>query len=199
MLNAFIRAKRPDGSECAIDLIALETALTVNMGGEYLFLPESGMIIFRRKEVPFGFGGPADEDEEDAIPEDAEILPLDPVSSHERFRWMESFIENVHSIAAQSALRAALRQKKPFRNFRDILIEYPAIRHQWFQFEAARVKREAIALIESFDWEILEVIDNRPAQDISIEIDPAERLLPTGEEREWILRGASEIASTGSV
>jgi hypothetical protein len=197
MSNAFIRAKRPDGSECTVDLIDLETALSVNMGGEYLFLPESGKIVFHPKIDPFGIGGPDDEDEEDAIPEDVEILRLDTISSHERFQWMEAFIETVHSIAAQSALRGALRQKKPFRHFKDALMEYPAVRQQWFQFEAARVKREAIALIDSFDWEILEVIDNRPAQAISIEIDPAERLLPTSEEREWILRGASEIAAKG--
>jgi hypothetical protein len=197
MSDAFIRAKRRDGSECVIDLIELEEALTLNMGGEYLFLPDSGKIVFRPKEDPFGFGGRDDEDEQDAIPEDVEVLPLHPIPSHERFRWMEAFIETVHSITAQSAIRGALRQKKPFRSFKDTLMEYPAVRQQWFQFEAARVKREAIALFESFDWEILEVIDDRPAQNISIEIDPAERLLPTSEEREWILRGASEIAAKG--
>jgi hypothetical protein len=175
----------------------LETALAGGMGGNYLFFSESGKIVFLPKEDLFGMGGPDDEDEQEAIPEDVEILPLDPISSHERFRWMESFIETVHSIAAQSALRGALRQKKPFRTFKDALMEYPAVRQQWFQFEAVRVKREAIALIESFDWEILEVVDNRPAQNISIEIDPAVRLLPTGEERDWILRGASEIAAKG--
>jgi hypothetical protein len=199
MLNALIRAKRPDGLECAIDLIELEAALSGAMDGEWFFFPESGKIDFRQKKELFPFGGRAaeEEDEEEDIPLAAEIVLLDPISSHERFRWMEAFLVTVHSIAAQSALRNALRHKKPFRNFKDALMEYPAVRQQWFQFEAARIKQEAVALIESFDWEILEVIDNRFAPDISIEIDPAERLPPTGGEREWILRGASEIAAKG--
>ena len=47
MSNAIVQAKRPDGSECYIDLIELETALDNNIGGTYLFFPESGKIVFR--------------------------------------------------------------------------------------------------------------------------------------------------------
>ncbi len=102
------------------------------------------------------------------------------------------------SITAQSALRNALRQKKPFRHFKDALMEYPAVRQQWFQFQAERVKAEAVALIEGFGWEILEVSDARPNRSIPEEIDPAERVPSTSEEYEWILRGASEIAARGA-
>jgi hypothetical protein len=34
-------------------------------------------------------------------------------------------------------------------------------------------------------------------KNVPIEVDPAARLAPTKEEREWILRGASEIAGKG--
>ncbi len=60
-----------------------------------------------------------------------------------------------------------------------------------------KLKLEAIAWIQSLDWEILEVFDHRPLKDVSIDIDPAQRVPPTREEREWILRGASEIAAKG--
>jgi hypothetical protein len=195
MSDAFIRVKRPDGSECTIDLIELETALNIELGGRYFFLPESGKILFRPSEDPFD--EPDEEDEQHGIPKNAEVVPLDPISSHERFRWMEDFIETVHSVTARRTLANALRQRKPFRHFEDALLQYPAVREQWFQFKNARVKQEAIALIESFDWEILEIIDHRLVQSVSIEVDPAERLQPTNEEREWILRGASEIAAKG--
>jgi len=195
MPHSYIRAKRPDGSECSIDLAELETALEDNNGGEYFFLPDSAEIHFRPSEDMFDED--TEEDEESAIPEDAEVLSVDPIPSHERFRWMEDFIRSVHSIAAQSVLRNALRQKKPFRHFKDALLQYPAVRQQWFQFEADRMRQEAIALIESFDWEILEVVDPRPSTEVSVEADAAERLLPTREEREWILRGAWQIAAKG--
>ena len=195
MSNAIVQAKRPDGSECYIDLIELETALDNNIGGTYLFFPESGKIVFRPSEDPFSINEMDDEDEQ--VAEGLEVLTLDPVSSHERFRWMEDFIETVYSVTAQSPLRNALNQRKPFRQFKDALLEFPAVRQQWFQFEAAKLKEKAIAFIESLDWEILEVVDRRPGQNVSIEIEPAERLLPTSDEREWILRAASEIAAKG--
>ena len=196
MLNAFIRARRPDGSECTIDLTELETALDLDFGGRYFFLPESVKILFRPSEDPFGFDEPDEEDEQDGIPENVEVVPLDPISSHERFRWMEDFIETVHSVTARGTFANALRQRKPFRHFKDALLQYPAVREQWFQFKEARVKQEAIALIESFDGDILEITDHRPVKSVAIE-DPAEQLQPTSEEREWILRGASEIAARG--
>jgi len=197
MSNAFVRAKRPDGSECTIDLIELETALEVDMGGTYLFFPETGKIVFRPSEDPFGIDDLDDEDEQDGMAEGIEVLTLDPIPSHDRFRWMQDFIETVYSVTAKSALRNALNQKKPFRHFKDALLEFPAVRQRWFQFEAAKLKEEAIAFVESLDWEILEVVDRRPIEDVSPDIEPAERLQPTGGEREWILRAASEIAAKG--
>src|SRR5439155_11808079 len=89
------------------------------------------------------------------------------------------------------------KSKKPFRHFKDALLEFPAVRQQWFQFEARKLKEEAIDFIESLDWEILKVVDGRPVENVSPEIEPAERLQPTGEEREWILRAGSEIAAKG--
>ena len=197
MSNAYVRAKRPDGSECTIDLIELETALEGDMGSTYLFFPETGKIVFRPGEDPFGIDEMDDEDEQDGKAEGTEVLTLDRIPSHERFRWMEDFIETVYSVSARSALRNALNQKKPFRHFKDALLEFPAVRQQWFQFEARKLKEEAIDFIESLDWEILKVVDRRPVENVSPEIEPAERLQPTGEEREWILRAGSEIAAKG--
>src|SRR5436190_373869 len=123
MSNAFIRARREDGSECVIDLIQLEDALEGAELGQFYFLPDSGRIVLRRGRDPFGFDdidsdeeGEEDRDEPELGPN---ALPLDPISSRVRFEWMEDFIQSVHSITAQSALRYALRQKKPFRQFKD--------------------------------------------------------------------------------
>src|SRR5215467_11664616 len=44
----------------------------------------------------------------------------------------------------------------------------------------------------------MKVVDNRPVRAAAEQkIDPAEKLAPTKEEYEWILRGASEIAAKG--
>src|SRR5579883_2020230 len=194
MPHSYLRAKRPDGSECTIDLIELETAFDDDMA-EYYFAPQSGRIISHLKPEPFGY---ADIEEDDEIEIEEDWLPIDRVSSHERFRWMEEFTTTVYSVTAQMALRQALSQKKPFRNFKDALMEYPGVSRQWFVFEDTKRRQYAVDFIESLDWEVVEVVDNRPVQAVAEEeIDPAAKLAPTEEERQWILRGASEIAAKG--
>ena len=113
---------------------------------EYFFDPESGRIVSHLKPDPFGYGD-IEEDDEGEMSENERIekewLPIDRISSHERFEWMEEFTRTVYSIAAQTALRQALAQRRPFRNFKDTLMEYPGVRQQHGSFrrcEAARVR-----------------------------------------------------------
>src|SRR5215467_7324902 len=138
-----------------------------------------------------------DESEEAVAPDDEEALPIDGINSRVRFQWMEEFIDTVHSISAQNALRDALRHKRPFRNFKDALMEFPVLRKKWFQFEALKVKTEAVNLLESLDFEILEIVDSRPLESITEEVDAAENVPLTTEEHECILRGAWQVAAKG--
>jgi hypothetical protein len=152
--TSYIRAPGPDGTECTIDLFELETALDGGLPGQYFFLPDSGRLIFISTDEDL------DDDEDlDEPAEETEGLEIKAIESRVRFRWMEEFIESVHSITARTALNRALNIKRPFRSFKDALSEYPAVREQWFQFEARKIRQEAISLIESFDWEVVEVVD----------------------------------------
>jgi len=183
--------RHPNGEELTIDLIELEDALQGVSPGEYYLLPKSGRIILMSSEE-------MDDESEDAVaPDDDEALPIDAIESRVQFRWMEEFIDTVHSISAQNALRDALRHKRPFRNFKDALMEFPVLRKNWFQFEALKVKTEAVSLLESLDFEILEIGDPRPLESISEDIDPAENVPPTVEEHEYLLRGAWQVAAKG--
>jgi len=127
--------RQPNGEKLTIDLIELEDALQGTAPGDYYLLPKSGRIILISSEDM------DDESEEAVIPDDEEeALPIDTIESRVQFRWMEEFISTVHSIAAQNALRDALRHKRPFRNFKDALTEFPVLRKNWFQFEALKIK-----------------------------------------------------------
>src|SRR2546425_5769988 len=190
-LSCFIRARRPDGVELTINLIELEDALEGGRPGDYYFLPDSGRIVFVDSEDI------DNDDEQSAIQDNIEALPIDAIESRIRFQWMEDFIDAVHSISAQNALRDALRHTKPFRNFKDALTEFPLLRKKWFEFQTQKIKREALDLIESFEWEILEIIDPRPVERITEEIDPVESVPLTADEHECILRGAWQIAAKG--
>jgi len=179
--------------EVTINLIDLEEALEGGQSGEYYFLPDLGRIVFVSSDPDTD----DDDDEQSAIADNVEMLPIDPIESRTRFQWMEDFIDSVHSITAQNSLRDALRRKKPFRNFKDALSEFPLLRNKWFQFEAQKIRRVALDFIESFDWQILEIVDPRPVEIITEEIDPAETVPLTADEHECILRGAWQIAAKG--
>jgi hypothetical protein len=183
--------RHPDGEELTVDLIELEDALQGGPPGDYYLLPKSGRVILISSEEM------DDESEEAMLPDDEEALPIDTIESRVHFRWMEEFISAVHSIAAQNALRDTLRHKRPFRNFKDALMEFPVLRKKWFQFEALKVKTEAVSLLESLDFEILEIVDSRPLESITEEIDDAENVPLTVEEHECILRGAWQVAAKG--
>ena len=190
-MSCVVRVRHPNGKELTIDLIELEDALQGGPPGDHYLLPKSGRIILIGSEEM------DDETEEAVAPDEEQGLPIDTIESRVRFRWMEEFIGTVHSIAAQNALRDALRHKRPFRNFKDVLMEFPVLRQKWFQFEALKVKTEAVTLLESLDFEILEIVDPRPLECITEEIEAAENVPLTAEERECILRGAWQVAAKG--
>lgn len=180
-----------------IDLFALELAFEeTREAGEYCLFPKSGRIRFiefedlEPDETCETIHREMDEGEDD------ERLPLDPIHSSTRFRWMQEFVEIVQSIPARTALRRALDRSKPFRNFKDALTEYPNLRAKWFQFEADRERKEIIEFLESVDFEILEIVDSRPHEDVVQDDDDA-ACVPTPEEHESILRGAWQVAAMG--
>jgi hypothetical protein len=193
-LASVVRVRRPSGEELTVNLIELEGALQGMPAGPAFLLLRSGRIVVIHSEEMEDLD---DEDEEAAIPQDEDVIPIHTIESRETFRWMEEFIDATHSIAAQNALRNALRHRRPFRNFRDALIGFPVLREKWFQFEALKVKAEALSLLESLDFEILEIVDPRPLERIREEIDPAENVPLTAEEHEGILRGAWLVAAKG--
>ena len=80
---------------------------------------------------------------------------------------MEEFANSVHSITARFQRTEALRRQKPFRNFKDVLTQFPKFCELWFAFEQQKLKAAAIALIEDLDWKILEEVDDRPEVDFS--------------------------------
>lgn len=55
----------------------------------------------------------------------------------ENFQLMLDFVNEVTEGKVKDALAEALRMRKPFRRFKDALSEFPEVREQYFQFEAA--------------------------------------------------------------
>src|SRR4051812_14919912 len=106
------------------DLIqALTTHFEMLDGGGYLDA-ETGQILLHCD------GG-------EDIPEDIEENPryrlIDPLSSHDSYSTMGDFVETVDDAGAVDLLNRALNGPKPFRRFKDALLEFPALREGWFK------------------------------------------------------------------
>ena len=71
------------------------------------------------------------------------FFAIDPISSHEAFSIMEDFVTGLPQGAPTIRLAAALGQRRPFRHFKDALLEWPHIREQWFRFHNARMRKVA--------------------------------------------------------
>jgi hypothetical protein len=88
--------------------------------------------------------GPDADDEADEDPRDDDRwLFIEPIESSKAFRVMEDFVDQCGDDRLARALGQALRQRKPFRRFKDALAAHPAQREAWFAFE--RQAMESIA------------------------------------------------------
>lgn len=88
--------------------------------------------------------GPDAGDETDEDPRDDDRwLFIEPIESSETFRIMEDFVDQCGDDHLARALGRALRQRKPFRRFKDALAAHAAQREAWLAFE--RQAMEAIA------------------------------------------------------
>ncbi|WML46065.1 UPF0158 family protein [Neobacillus sp. PS3-40] len=91
------------------------------------------------KEKPIVYDWEDDETAESEIDWDDEenceryeLIPL--ISTFESFRLMEQFADSVDDDRKSNMLFQALRKSKPFRRFKDTLLEL-GIRDEWFALE----------------------------------------------------------------
>lgn len=83
-------------------------------------------------------------DEEDAQRLEADpdrYLLIEPVPSGTGFDIMSDFVDTLPEGKVQRELDRALRQNRPFRRFKDVLLNYPSVQEDWFRFhEQAFIK-----------------------------------------------------------
>jgi hypothetical protein len=68
---------------------------------------------------------------------------IDPVPSYESYGWMERFADGVQDAGVREHLLDALDRPRPFRRFKDALLEYPEVREAWFRFEREQLRSAA--------------------------------------------------------
>jgi hypothetical protein len=112
---------------------ALTTRFEVVDGG-FLLDTDTGDILLNSEGI-------------DDLPEDLEDNPryrvIYPLASYESFQIMEDFVDSLGDTKEASRLKNALDQPKPFRRFKDTLLDYPELREAWFEFEHKELARLA--------------------------------------------------------
>ena len=79
---------------------------------------------------------------EDMDEEDAELLEADPdrflfiepVPSSVGYEVMSDFVDTLPEGKVPRELARALQQRHPLRRFKDVLLNYPSVREDWFRF-----------------------------------------------------------------
>ena len=125
-----------------IDAGDLTMALQSHMDeASWLLDLESGEVVF---------AGPEDtgEAEEEDWEDPDRFLAIDPMESSEAFQIMEDFVDDLPEGEGCRALARALRLPRPFRCFKDTLLDFPSLREQWFKFHDGRMREYAQAWLE---------------------------------------------------
>jgi hypothetical protein len=95
---------------------------------------------------------------EEEAPQDIDDNPrylwIEPIEALESFRIIEDFVASVSDTETAARLADALSRPKPFRRFKDALLDFPALRQAWFAFEAAAHASQAQAWCEANGIEV---------------------------------------------
>lgn len=122
----------------AVDIDALAEALEDHSDLMQWFIdPVSGQVL------------PWSEDMEEPDPEDSGSIAIDPIPSHEAYRDMRDFVEQVPDRRAADLLARAIEGRGAFRRFKDTLFEFQELRDRWFAFHDVRMRRRALEWLAS--------------------------------------------------
>lgn len=108
---------------------------------QWLLDPTTGKLCMERSEAALMFGS---EYAESWAPTDPErVLPIPFFGSSDGYHLMKSFALEHANSEASPRLQEALQKRKPFRQFKFALGEFPEDERRWFEFEAEEMKRIA--------------------------------------------------------
>jgi hypothetical protein len=79
------------------------------------------------------------------------IIAIPSESSSEGCSDMEAYIDTVHNPHLKVCLEREINQHGPFRNFKDVLLDYPSERERWFQFKRERLQSRILEWLEEND------------------------------------------------
>lgn len=139
-------------SRIRIDLDQLTVALS-DHHSEWVLDTQTGQIVMAewvrdpdlREDLDLGTedGAGGDDELNDLDPlEGDRFVFIEPVASHEGFRWMEDFADQQDELVRERLLDS-LDRPRPFRRFKDALEAFPQVREAWFAYEEQKLTEYA--------------------------------------------------------
>lgn len=80
----------------------------------------------------------------DSCSDDDRYLYIPTKLPKHNFYIMEMFVYTIDDFDIAEKFHNALERKKPFRNFKELLHEYPKLREKWFEYKSNTIKNETI-------------------------------------------------------
>jgi hypothetical protein len=77
------------------------------------------------------------------------FITIPSQSSFEGYRDMEAFITTVRDPRLQEQLESAISGRGAFRNFKEVLLDYPNERKRWFQFKRDRLYQRMLEWLKA--------------------------------------------------
>jgi hypothetical protein len=136
------RASTMDFSHLRVNAQDLAMALEYRPhNGLWLLNLETGEVAFVEEDELHG-------DEAESYEDPEHYLPIEAMESFESFRFMEDFVAALPKGGPRRDLEAALNHRKPFRAFKDALLNHLALREAWFKYHDGRMAVRAQEWIE---------------------------------------------------
>jgi hypothetical protein len=82
----------------------------------------------------------------DSYSDNDRYLYIPPRLSQDEFFIMKSFVYTIKDFNVAEKFHNALERKKPFKNFKSLMYEYPNLSKKWFEYKYNTIKNETI------DW-----------------------------------------------
>ena len=92
---------------------------------------------------------------EDVENED-KYFPIEPITSDEGYDIMQDFAASQESDEIKAHLIDALERKKPFRNFKQALADYPDVEKKFYAYKGNRLKKTLKARLAERGYELEE-------------------------------------------
>lgn len=135
-------------SKITVDIGMLTIAMESNDGeGEWYLDKVTGEIILFTDYVNDEIREKRQQLEDD--PERFLLVEANP--SQDAFKLMEEFVESITNESIQKVLFRALSERKPFRRFKDELLNFPEVRQPWFAYKKDHEEKIAREWLEAND------------------------------------------------